>query len=44
MSVISNYDQSVLDKESKSSKHKVPSSEKDRRLVVNELMGQIGSC
>ena len=39
MSVTSNYDQSVLGKESKSSKHKVPSSEMDRRLIMNELMG-----
>ena len=40
MSVTSNYDHSVLGKESKSSKHKVPSSEKDRRLIMNELMGR----
>ena len=39
MSVTSNYDWSVLGKESESSKHKVPSSEKDRRLMMNELIG-----
>lgn len=40
MSVMSNYDNSVLEKEIKSSSRKVTSSEKDMRLLINELMGR----
>ena len=40
MSITSNYDSSVLSKETKSSRRKVASSEKDRKMIMNELMGR----
>lgn len=39
-SVTSNLDRNVLGKESKSSKRKVASSQKDRTLIINELIGR----
>lgn len=40
MSVMSNYDTSVVEKELKASRHKVASAEKDMKLIMNELMGR----
>ena len=40
MDITSNYDQSVLNKVRKSNRHKVEAVEKDKRIVMNELMGR----
>ena len=40
MSIMSNYDNSILEKETKSSRRKVASSKKDMKLIMNELMGR----
>ena len=39
MSVLSNFNKSVLEEETKSSRSKVVSSDKDMKLIINELMG-----
>ena len=39
MNVLSNFNKSVLEEEMKSSRSKVVSSDKDMKLIINELMG-----
>ena len=38
--MLSNFDKSVLEEETKSSQSKVVSSDKDMKLIINELMGR----